>query len=265
MIRYGQFCPVAKALELLAERWTLLVVRELLMGSRRFNDLRRGVPLMSPSILSQRLKTLVEGGIILREQLDGHTCEYRLTPAGEELRPLIVQLGTWGQRWSRSTMEAHDLDASLLMWDIRRNLHVDVLAQQHAVIYFEFPDAMKGMRCWWLVVDDGDVDLCLEDRGVEIDVSLSTSLRTMTRIWMGDLSLGQARAQGLLKISGPARLIRCLSEVLGASTFAHIAPAVVPDRTPDAASLARGVRGEATNGAPADDHRDVISAAGLGR
>lgn len=238
MTRYGQFCPVAKALELLAERWTLLIVRELLMGSRRFNDLRRGVPVMAPSVLSQRLKTLVDGGIIVREHApEGHSYEYRLTPAGEELRPLVVQLGTWGQRWSRSRMEAHDLDASLLMWDIRRSLHVDKLPQQHAVIYFEFSDATKGMRRWWLAIDEGDVDLCLEDYGREVDVSLSTSLRTMTRIWMGDVSLGQARAQGLLKIAGPARLVRCLSDWLGASTFAHVAPAAVPGRVSATADL----------------------------
>ena len=229
MTGYGQFCPVAKATELLAERWTLLVIRELLMGSRRFNDLARGVPLMAPSMLSQRLKTLADGGIIVRERSnDGHSYEYRLTPAGEELRPLIIQLGTWGQRWSRSRMEAHDLDASLLMWDMRRNLRVDKLPQNNAVIYFEFPDAVKGMRQWWLVVAEGEVDLCLEDRGVEVDVSLSTSLRTMTQIWMGDLSLAQARAQGLLKVLGPARLVKCLGEWLGASTFAHVMPAIVP-------------------------------------
>ena len=228
MMRYGQFCPVAKATELLAERWTLLIIRELLMGSRRFNDLKRGVPLMAPSMLSQRLKSLADGGIIVRERsTDGHSYEYRLTAAGEELKPLILQLGTWGQRWSRSRMESHDLDASLLMWDMRRNLKVGKLPQREAVIYFEFPDATKGMRQWWLVVEDAEVDLCLEDRGLEVDVSLSASLRTMTRVWMGDLSLAQARVQGLLKVSGPAKLVRCLGDWLGASTFAHVAPAVV--------------------------------------
>lgn len=230
MIRYGQFCPVAKALELLAERWTLLVVRELLMGSRRFNDLKRGVPLMAPSMLSQRLKTLVEGGIIVRERTaDGHSYEYRLTAAGEELKPLIVQLATWGQRWSRSTMEAHDLDAGLLMWDIRRSLHVDKLPQRRAIIHFEFPDAAKAVRRWWLVVDDGEVDLCLEDPGDEADVSLSTDLRTMTAIWIGSMSFTQARAQGLLRVVGPAKLVRCLGDWLGASGFAHIKPAFAPD------------------------------------
>lgn len=226
MIRYGQYCPIAKALELLAERWTLLLVRELLMGSRRFNDLRRGVPLMAPSVMSQRLKALTESGIIAREPgPDGRTNQYRVTAAGEELRPLILQLGTWGQRWSRSRMTADDLDASFLMWDIRRNLHLDKLPEERVVIYFEFPDAKKGMKQWWLVVDGGEVDLCLDDPGLEADVTLHTSLRTMTQVWMGDVSLGQARAKGLLKVFGAARLVRSVGGWLGASPFAHVAPA----------------------------------------
>jgi DNA-binding HxlR family transcriptional regulator len=226
MIRYGQYCPIAKALELLAERWTLLLVRELLMGSRRFNDLRRGVPLMAPSVMSQRLKALTESGIIAREPgPDGRTTQYRVTAAGEELRPLILQLGTWGQRWSRSRMKADDLDASFLMWDIRRNLRLDKLPEGRVVIYFEFPDAKKGMKQWWLVVDRGEVDLCLDDPGLEADVTLHTSLRTMTQIWMGDVSLGQVRAKGLLKVFGAARLVRSVGGWLGASPFAHVAPA----------------------------------------
>ena len=226
MIRYGQYCPIAKALELLAERWTLLIVRELLMGSRRFNDLRRGVPFMAPSVMSQRLKALTDSGIIVREPgPDGHTYQYRVNAAGEELRPLILQLGTWGQRWSRSKMNVDDLDASFLMWDIRRNVHVNKLPQERVVIYFEFPDAKKGMKYWWLVVEEGEVDLCLEDPGHEVDVTLSSSLRTMTQVWMGDMSLDQARAKGLLKVSGAARLARSLGIWLGASPFAHVAPA----------------------------------------
>ena len=226
MTRYGQYCPIAKALELLAERWTLLIVRELLMGSRRFNDLRRGVPLMSPSMMSQRLKALAAGGIIVREQdFTGHSHEYRLTDAGQELRTLVMQLGTWGQRWSRSRMTVDDLDASFLMWDIRRNLHVDKLPRDRVIIRFEFPDAGKGMKQWWLIVDEGEVDLCLGDPGHEVDVDISTSLRTMTQVWMGDMSLAQARAKGLLRISGPARLIRSVGSWLGASPFADVAPA----------------------------------------
>lgn len=227
MIRYGQYCPIAKALELLAERWTLLIVRELLMGSRRFNELRRGMPLIAPSVMSQRLKVLANHEIVVREsESEGHTYSYRLTAAGEELRPLIMHLGTWGQRWSRSRMATHDLDASFLMWDIRRNLHVEHLPPQ-AVIFFEFPDAKKGMKHWWLVVEAPEIDLCLDDPGREVDITLVSSLRTMTQIWMGDLSLGQARAQGLLKVSGATVLARSLGKWLGASPFAHVQPAAL--------------------------------------
>jgi DNA-binding HxlR family transcriptional regulator len=225
MIRYGQYCPIAKALELLAERWTLLIVRELLMGSRRFNELRRGVPLIAPSVMSHRLKVLVDHGIVVRESEPGrHAFQYHLTDAGHELRPLVMQLGTWGQRWSRSRMAAHDLDASFLMWDIRRNVHVEHV-RQPAVIHFEFPDAKSGMKQWWLVVDGDEVDLCLEDPGREVDVVLVASLRTMTQIWMGDLSIPDARAGGALKITGSAALIRSISKWLGLSPFAHVAPA----------------------------------------
>ncbi|HWQ40257.1 MAG TPA: helix-turn-helix domain-containing protein [Burkholderiales bacterium] len=226
MARYGQYCPIAKALELLGERWTLLIVRELLMGSRRFNELRRGVPLMSPSMLSQRLRTLTEAGVVVREAGSSTvTPEYHLTPAGEELRPLILQLGTWGQRWSRSTMAANDLDASFLMWDIRRNVRADKLPERRTVIYFEYPDAKKTMRRWWLVVDRGEVDLCLEDPGFEVDVMIGASLATMTRVWMGDLPLGEARAAGLVKILGARHLARSVGDWLGLSPFASVAPA----------------------------------------
>jgi len=225
MVRYGQYCPIAKALELLAERWTLLIVRELLAGSQHFNDLRRGVPLVAPSVMSQRLKLLTDHGIVVREpEPTGRGYEYHLTAAGEELRPLIVHLGTWGQRWSRSKMTEDDLDGSFLMWDIRRNIKTAALPAQ-AVLFFEFPDAKKGMKHWWLVVDDGEVDLCLEDPGREVDVTLTCGLRTMTQIWMGDISLAQARIRGLLKVVGASALVRSLGKWLGPSPFAHVPPA----------------------------------------
>jgi DNA-binding HxlR family transcriptional regulator len=226
MVRYGQYCPIAKALELLGERWTLLVVRELLMGSGRFNDLRRGVPLMAPSVLSERLKSLTEHGLIVREKMpDASSYEYHLTAAAEELRPLIMQLGNWGQRWSRSKMAADDLDASFLMWDIRRCVHIDKLPEVPAVVFFEFADAKKGMKHWWLVAQEGDVELCLEDPGHEVDVTINTSLRTMTQIWMGDCSLSQARAKGLVKLLGTTQWVRSIGDWLGPSPFAHVRPA----------------------------------------
>jgi DNA-binding HxlR family transcriptional regulator len=123
---YGQFCPVAKASEIFGERWTPLIMRELLCGSYRFNDLRRGVPLMSPSLLSQRLKTLERAGIVERRpDPENKSYEYHLTQAGQELRPVIELLGVWGQRWARKRVEPGDLDPSLLMWDIHRRLHIN--------------------------------------------------------------------------------------------------------------------------------------------
>jgi DNA-binding MarR family transcriptional regulator len=188
---------------------------------------------MAPSMMSQRLKALAGGGIIVRERdPSDHVYEYRLTDAGQELRPLIMQLGTWGQRWSRSRMNADDLDASFLMWDIRRNLHLDKLPAERVIINFEFLDAKKGMRYWWLIVDEGQVDLCLVNPGHEVDVLLSTALRTMTQVWMGDLSLTQAREKGLMRVSGPARLVRSLSRWLGTSPFAHVPPAQLQARSP---------------------------------
>jgi len=234
MVRYGQYCPIAKALELLGERWTLLVVRELLMGSKRFNDLRRGVPLISPSVLAQRLKSLAEYGLLVQhESPDGRSHEYRLTPAAEELRPLIVQLGTWGQRWTRSKMAADDLDASFLMWDIRRCVRTAHMPGETGVMSFVFPDAKRGMKHWWLVVRDGEVELCLEDPGHEPDLSLITDLRSMTRIWMGDCSLAQAREKGLIQLIGSPRWVRSVRDWLGPSPFAHVAPAssIIPDVT----------------------------------
>jgi DNA-binding HxlR family transcriptional regulator len=226
MIRYGQYCPIAKALELLGERWTLLVVRELLMGSKRFNDLYRGVPLMSPSVLAQRLKSLTEYGLLMQqESQDGKSHEYRLTPAAEELRPLIMQLGTWGQRWTRSKLAADDLDASFLMWDIRRCVRTACVPGEKGVMSFVFPDAKKGMKHWWLVVRDGEVELCLEDPGHEPDLSIITSLQSMTRIWMGDWSLAHAREQGLIQLVGSVEWVRSVGDWLGPSPFAHVAPA----------------------------------------
>ena len=225
MIRYGQYCPIAKALELLGERWTLLIVRELLMGSRRFNDLRRGVPLMAPSVLSERLKSLAEHGLIVQKKmLDGRSQEYHLTAAAEELRPLIMQLGNWGQRWSRSKMAADDLDASFLMWDMRRCVRIEHLPGPQGMISFNFPDAKKGMKHWWLVVRDGDVELCLEDPGHEVDLTINTSLQTMTTIWVGGCTLGQARAKGLIQTLGTSQWVRSVGAWLGPSPFAHVKP-----------------------------------------
>lgn len=161
MTRYGQFCPVAKALELLDERWTLLVVRELLMGSRHFNELRRGVPRMSPALLSKRLRTLVRAGVVERHE-DGNRVVYELTPAGEELLPIVESLGEWGVRWVPKLGDA-DLDPHLLLWDVHRHVDPAAVPDRRVVVRFTFPERPPGARDWWMVLSGGGADVCDDD------------------------------------------------------------------------------------------------------
>ncbi len=227
MKRYGQYCPIAKAAEILTERWTLLVLRELTMGTTRYNDIRRGVPLMSPSVLAQRLKTLELAGIVERYPgSNKRSHEYKLTPAGAELQPIIHAVGVWGQRWVRSRMDREDLDASFLMWDIRRNVKSSQFPARRIVIYFEFMDAKKGMRRWWLVVENGEVDLCLEDPSHDIDLVVTSDLRCLTQVWMGDIDLATAISTRKVKVEGDARLRKTIVQWLGPSPFGMIKSAI---------------------------------------
>lgn len=217
MPTYGQFCPVAMASEVLTERWTPLVVRELLCGSTRFNDLRRGVPLMSPSLLSKRLKTLERVGVVERDGAD-----YRLTPAGEELRPLIEALGVWGQRWSRGDVEAKHYDASLLMWDIHRSIATDRLPPDRTVVHFQLAGSSDRKSRFWLVLNPGTADLCLVDPGHEVDITVQGHIRTMIDYWLGRTDFDHAVRQGELTVSGPSRLVRALPSWFRRSVFAEV-------------------------------------------
>ncbi|MCZ6532600.1 MAG: helix-turn-helix domain-containing protein [SAR324 cluster bacterium] len=218
---YGQFCPVAKAAEIFAERWTPLVLRELLAGSRRFNDLRRGVPLMSQSMLAQRLRELEWAGIVERRQGTGKRgADYHLTPAGEELRPVIEQLGTWGYRWAQSDLKDEDLDAGLLMWDMQRRNHLDRLPPRRVVVHFRFHDAGRGKSFWWLVLEPGEVDLCLKPPGYQIDLTVECDVRTMVLVWLGDLSLAEAQRSHSLRLEGPRPLREGLPRWLALTGFA---------------------------------------------
>ena len=228
----GQFCPIAQAAEILTARWTPLVLRELICGSTRFNDLRRGVPLMSSSLLSQRLKGLQEAGIVeCRPARAGRGSEYHLTEAGRELEPLIMQMGDWGARWARSRLTPEDLDVTLLMWDMHRRVSPACFPARRVVVGFEFTDVPASKRHWWLVSEGDAADLCMTDPGFEVDLFLVADLRTMTAIWTGDVTVSAALTSGALEAHGPAALRRCLEAWLGLSVFAPIesrrAPALV--------------------------------------
>lgn len=219
---YGQFCPVSMAAEVVCTRWTALVLREFLCGSTRFNDIRRGVPKMSPALLSKRLKELEDAGVIESASLGGGSSEYRLTPMGRDLEPLIVGLGNWGHRWIESRLSLRNLDPSLLMWDMRRHLRPDPLPPRRCTIHFLYPELAEGDRAWWLVVEEGSVDLCKIDPGYDIDLTISGSLRSMTAVWMGMATLGSERAAGRLNIEGDRGMARSIDTWLGLSKFAPL-------------------------------------------
>lgn len=219
---YGQFCPVAMAAEIVCSRWTALVVRELLSGSKRFNDIRRGVPRMSPSLLSKRLKELERAGVIeMRRAGRGSSAEYVLTKAGEDLRSVIMPLGSWGQRWIDPTVSLKNLDPSLLMWDMRRNLNPTPIPQRRATVRFEYPELTRGRQFWWLVIDKGLVDLCLVDPGYDVDLYIRCPLRSMTAIWMGGTTVREEIAAGRLELTGEKAIARSMQTWLGLSPFAR--------------------------------------------
>jgi DNA-binding HxlR family transcriptional regulator len=218
---YGQFCPVSMASEILCARWTVLVLREMLCGSTRFNDLRRGLPRMSPTLLSKRLKELEKAGVIGVVTTAAGGSEYHLTEAGEEMRPIVMAIGFWGQRWVESRLSLRNLDPSLLMWDMRRNLSPEPLPPGRCTIQFQYPELPAAQQNWWLVVESGKVDLCNFDPGFDVDLLITSSLRTMTAIWMGIAQLSHEVDAGHVQLDGDPAVRRAMHLWLRLSPFAH--------------------------------------------
>lgn len=218
MTAYGQFCPVAKAMELLDERWTLLIVRELLAGSRRFNDVQRGVPRMSPALLSKRLRALTRAGVVRRVTV-GNRPGYELTDAGRELGEVVEALGRWGVRWIGHLGE-EDLDPALLLWDVQRRIDVAALPRSRTVIAFHFPDVEAKLARWWIVVDGDEVDVCDFDPEFEVTVQLTSTLRAMTSVWRGDVSWSQALHGGAITVAGDPAVRRAVPNWFRLSAFA---------------------------------------------
>jgi DNA-binding HxlR family transcriptional regulator len=219
---YGQFCPVSRAAEILAERWTPLVVRELLCGSARFNDLQRGVPRMSPALLTRRLRELEHAGIVERRRADkGSFWEYHLTVAGLELRPIIEGMGFWAQRWVRDDLLAdQNLDPDLLMWDIRRCVGSRPPPAERFVVQFRFAGMPSSRRHYWLVFDGGQPDLCLRDPGFDLDLLVSCTVRTLTEIWLGHVTVAATVKDGRLELDGAPKLADRFASWFGGSAFA---------------------------------------------
>ncbi len=226
MPTYRQFCPVAKAAEIFAERWTPLIMRELLLGSHRFSEIEAGVPRMSKSLLAQRLRFLQRAGLIERRLgPDGRSPEYHLTLAGQELWDVVEQLGVWGQRWANLELAPDDIDPDLLMWDLHRRINWDQVPDQRVVIQFDF----SGMRTgnYWLVLDRGDASVCLIDPGFETDLLVAADTLAFHQIWVGHLTFAAALRRQVIHIDGPRDLARGFPNWLALSMFAHIAPVAV--------------------------------------
>ncbi len=220
---YGQFCPVATAAEVFCERWNALIIRELVSGSETFNDIRMGVTRVSPSLLSSRLKALERAGVIDREKLGGKV-RYQLTQAGRELRPLIMELGIWGQRWARSDLSESHLDPGYLVWDIRRRIDLTHFPARRTVVRFEFTEFFGKQRFWWLVINNGEVDLCRTDPGYEIDLAIASPLKLLTQVWMGDVELSRALAGKGLGVTGDVALRNTMGAWFTLSVVADIGP-----------------------------------------
>jgi len=224
-IRYGQFCPVSKAAEVLGERWTILIIREFLLGTTRFSDFQRALSQISPTLLTKRLTQLQDCGLIIRKTLPKQRrTEYHLAPAGRELEPIVLGLAEWGMKWARGQMSDDELDVELLMHDFTRRIDRKQLPDGQTVIQFVFPGLAKFDH-WWIVIEENDErELCVDHPGKEVDVLIRSDVRTMVEIWAGDTQIRAARKDGRLQLSGNSVLIRTLSSWLRPGLHAHVRP-----------------------------------------
>lgn len=218
---YGQFCPVAKTAEIFCQRWTALILRDLTWGSTRFSELKRGVPMMSPTLLSQRLRALEAEGIVERHG-SGKQTSYHLTEAGRDFAPIIDAMGAWGQRWTRRELAAHEIDLDLLLWGIEANADPAAFGRQPAVVAMEFTDLPDHRRRWWYLNDDGHCQLCVDDPGQEPALWLSGTLPDFIRVYRGDIALAAA-LDGRIEALGTGRDRKALAGWLNLPPLSRIA------------------------------------------
>lgn len=222
---FGQICPVAVACEVFAQRWTPIILRELFAGSRHFNEIHRGLPIISRALLTQRLRSLEAHGVIAREALPGRQGHsYALTDAGREFLPVIEGLGTWGQRWT-VRVDPDNLDPSFLMWQIRRRIALDRLPARRIVVSFKYtgvPARCRGVRLFWLLLERTQAELCIKDPGFEVDLCVEADLAAMARIWLGDITFEQALRSATVKLTGSRALAQAFPTWLMLSHFAAV-------------------------------------------
>lgn len=223
MRSYNQFCPVAKAAELFCERWTALIIRDLAGGPLRFSQLQRGVPLASPTLLSKRLKELEAEGVVTRQRADGaKTWLYALTEAGQEFVPIVVELGIWGQRWTRRELEEREVDLGLLLWALEKGARPSQFGRKRTIVEFELRDQPEHKRRWWYLNEDGQCELCLTAPDKDADIFAAITLPDLVRVWRGDITLPSAIDDGLLELHASPKLCAAFGKWLGIASIAHV-------------------------------------------
>jgi len=218
---YGQYCPLALAAELLCRRWTVLVISRVIDGCKTFSEIHRGVPRISPSLLSTRLSELEDAGLLKRVKRRNGTDKhyYELTEAGRDLEDLIMQMAVWGQKWSRD-MENDDLDPGFLAWSMHTRIDVNAMPPGRTVMQFDFSGAPADCRRFWLVCDDGAVDICLKDPGYSPDLFIEADLRLFTETWRGFRDLPAEIRARRIRLSGPKELRQAFPDWLMLSGLA---------------------------------------------
>lgn len=221
--QYGQYCPLAMSSEFLCNRWTMLVLRELLFGSTGFNDISRGVPRMSRTLLSNRLKELIERGIVIRQTKQiGGQIHYKLTEAGQALGPVVFSMAHWGQEWLEIEPSVENVDVGFLMWDIHRNaVPLDELPSPF-IVEFYLNDVVENKSTHWLVFEDGKVDLCHIDHGFNVDVHIDVSVKKLTKVWMGWEDINAAIRDKSVKLMGHEKYTKIATSWLGQSSVANV-------------------------------------------
>jgi DNA-binding HxlR family transcriptional regulator len=219
-MEFGQFCPIAKSTEILGEKWTILIIRELLMGANRFNELQRGLGTISPALLTKRLHSLTNYELVVKKKISGQKgYEYYPTPAAKELLPIFVDLGNWGMRWTRQHLTTNDFDPDFLMLYLKRSIQTEYLAGQETIIKFYFTDIAKQPN-WWIIVNNENVDLCTMDPGKEVDVYFTCTIKCMSDIWMGETTYGTQIQKGTLKLVGRSDMTKNVSSWMTNCMFA---------------------------------------------
>jgi DNA-binding HxlR family transcriptional regulator len=214
---YAQFCPVAKTAEIIGTRWTLLIVRELCYGSKTFGDMLNGLISISRTTLSMRLKELSEAGILEVVSPEPGRHLYRLTSAGEGLRPMVELMSDWGRTHGQGSIKQEDLDPRALVWSIRRQIDPDAIARE-CVLRFDFrglPKAQASHRRWWMVLRPQDIEICLRDPGHSTDVVIDADIARFVNVWLGEEGAATAEQEGALRLSGPAGAVQAVRAMLG--------------------------------------------------